>query len=226
MIQINLLPDVKLKYLRTQRNKRLVIGMSMIISMFFLAVTILLVLHVYVNQAFHASRLQNDIDDNVATFKQIDDLDTILTVRQQLLSLPALHNEKPAVTRLPDFLAEIVPNNIDLSELTLDFSGDEIRLTGRGDNVVAVNTFADVLKNTYYSTGDGSLPQKAFSNVEFEIGVSGDDGVSFDVRLTFDSQVFNVTAGNVELTVPSIVSTQSALRSGALFDAQQDEESQ
>jgi hypothetical protein len=226
MIQINLLPDVKLKFLRAQRNKRLVIGLSFIVSGTFIAITVILALHVYVNQALHASSLQRDIDEGITEFQSIDNLETVLTVREQLLDLSGLHNDKPAVTRLPDFLAAIVPKDIKLAELTLDFSGNTIRLSGKGKDVVTVNIFADVLKNAYYSQGDGNLPQKAFSNVEFEISVANDEGVGFETAMEFDSRIFDIKTDNVEITIPSVISTQSSLRSNALFDAPVQEETE
>lgn len=220
MIQINLLPDVKLQYLRAQRNKHLVISVSFIVSAAFIAVVVLLAMHVYVNQAWHASRLQKDIDKYVDEFKAIDDIDTVLTVREQLLELPNLHSEKPAVTRLPDFLTTIVPNTVDIAEFSLDFTSITIRLSGKGEDVIAVNTFADVLKNTYFSAGDGGTPVKAFSDVEFSIGATTDEGVTFETSMHFDDNIFDINSDSVKLTVPNIISTQSALRSGALFDSQ------
>lgn len=218
MIQINLLPDVKLKFLKTQRNKKLIFTIAAITSAGFIALVVLLALHVYVNQAFHRSRLQSDIDSKISEYTSIENLDTILTVREQLIELPFLHSSKPAATRIPDFLAKLVPSDIKIGELSVDYINSEIRLSGRGENTKAVNRFADILKNATFTSGDGTTPNGVFTDVEFDIGVQGDDDLSFDAQMSFDSTIFNISNDSIEISVPNITSTQSFIRSSSLFD--------
>lgn len=218
MIQINLLPDVKLEFLRSQRNKRNVFSSAIIASLVLVGITLLLALHVYVNQTLHTKRLQSDINKLVTEFEAIEDLDTILTIRQQLIALPPLHGAKPAVTRLQGFLGKLVPNNIDLSEVSLNFSDQSLRLSGNGTSSKVVNKFADILKNAYVSYGDGSTLALAFSGVEFDIGITAENSVNFDSQMKFNPELFNLANKTVDITIPNIVSTQSSIRSGALFE--------
>lgn len=218
MIQINLLPDVKLHYLRTQRNKRLVFTFAGLTAAAAVAVVVLLALHVYVNQAFHTSQLQSDIDNLTAEYTNIDNLDTILTVREQLIELPGLHAEKPASTRISGFLAKLVPSDIKIGELSVDYVDNVMRIEGVGEDTKSVNRFADILKNATYSSGDGTTPSGVFSGVEFDIGVTGEDGLGFDTRMDFDPEIFNITNDEVDISVPSTTSTQSFIRTDSLFD--------
>ena len=218
MIQINLLPDVKLEFLHSQRTKRNVFSSAIVASLVLVGITLLLALHVYVNQSLHTKRLQSDIGKLVTELEAIEDLDTILTIRQQLLALPTLHSTKPAGTRLQGFLGKLVPNDIDLSEVAINFNDLTLRLSGNGTNSKVVNKFADILKNAYLSYGDGSAPSLAFSGVEFDIGITSENSVNFDAQMKFNAELFNQANKTVSITIPNIVSTQSSIRSGALFD--------
>lgn len=217
MKSINLLPDVKLEFLRSQRNKKTVISGAIITSICLVAITLLLSLHVYVNQSLHAKRLQTDISKLVSTFGAIKDLDTTLTIRQQLIALPGLHSSKPAVTRLQGFLTKLIPTNIELSEVTLNFDELSLRLAGNGTSAKTVNKFADILKNAYLTYGDGGTPLQAFSNVEFDIGIRSENNVDFGADMKFNLELFNSANKKVSITIPNIISTQSTNRSGALF---------
>lgn len=219
MIQVNLLPDVKLEYLKAQRNKNLVLGLATIVTAALLAVTILLALHVYVNQAIHTAGLQADIDSLSKEYTEITGLDEILTIDGQLRALPGLHEGKPAVSRLPELLVIVVPKDIELAEIVANFDENILRIDGQGKSTKTVNTFADILKNTFYATADSEIPLNAFSGVTFDIGIKGDEGVTFEAEMSFDPEIFN-EIHNVDFTIPSTVSTQSKIRtdSSTLFD--------
>jgi len=219
MIQVNLLPDIKLEFLKTQRNKRLIVGIAVAVSITAVVIASLLALQVYVNQAIHTKALQDDIDSSLSELRAIDNLDTILTVSTQLEALPALHEQKPVATRLPDVLEKVVPAGVGLSEIIIDFDLLRIRAVGHGINSRAVNEFADILKNTFYSTVGSNAKTLAFYGVEFDIGVGGEDGLPFETNLDFDIELFdNVTEG-IEISIPTdFVSTQSSI-DNTLFNA-------
>jgi len=192
MIQINLLPDVKLEFLKANRTKRLVTSVSTLVSVGMLSLVGLMAFHVYVNQATHTSALNIDILSSVESLKSIENLDAILTVNEQLADLPLLHEQKPDVTRVSGMLSKIVPSSIDLTELTVDFTEHIISFGGRGTNTKVINTFADILKNTTYNLDNlGGEPLPAFSSVVFDIGIEDKEGVGFDTQMSFSPDIFN-----------------------------------
>lgn len=228
MIQVNLLPDIKLQYLKAQHNKRLIISTSLLVILTAVGIAVLMALYVYLNQPAHTNRLQADIDQGIAELEAIENLGTILTVNQQLIALPDLHQQKPLFSRLPELLVRIVPQEIRLSqvEISLIDGLGTIRLTGSGDTTKRINQFADILKNAQYAV-DGSEDKVAvFSGVEFSISIPEGDEIGFQAEMDLDATIFGATNTEVEFSVPSIVSTQSNIRTenSELFDSTTEEQ--
>lgn len=226
MIQFNLLPDVKLQYIRATYRKRVIIFVSVIASAVFLAIFVLLFLFVRVNQTRHMSHLDKDIDGQVKVLKDKKDLDKVLTVQNQLNSLPDLHGQKVFGSRLFDYLTQVTPVQASINTVDVDFEAKTINLKGTADSIVTVNKFVDTLKFTDFKlAGDNPKEGKAFSSVVLQsFGISPTAGkpteTSFEVSLIFDEAIFSNTAqegkavaNGVTLVVPNIITTRSATQS-------------
>jgi hypothetical protein len=61
MIQFNLLPDVKVKYINARRQKRMVIFVAMMVSLGSTAVLLLAAMYIYVVQAAQITSLNDKI---------------------------------------------------------------------------------------------------------------------------------------------------------------------
>ena len=92
MIQFNLLPDVKLEFIKARRLKRLVVMGSVGFSALALFILILVLVSVDVVQKKSLHDLNKDIQSNSTQLKSIPDLDKILTVQNQLGTLTSLHD--------------------------------------------------------------------------------------------------------------------------------------
>lgn len=226
MIQFNLLPDVKLQYIRATYRKRIIIFVSIISSIVFFSIFILLFLFVRVNQPRHMSHLDKDIDTQVKELKSKPDLDRVLTVQNQLNSLPNLHGQKVFGSRLFDYLAQITPANTTINNVDLDFETKSILLKGSTDSIATVNKFVDTLKFTDFKlASDNPKEGKAFSAVVLQsFGLASAAGQStettFEIRFTYDEAIFSNTAKDgsaianaVTLTVPPITTTRSQTQS-------------
>jgi len=95
MIQFNLLPDVKQAYIKSEHTKRLVIGISAIVSTVALVIFVILVGTVYVVQKKSISDLNSNIQTNSTSLKDTANLTKILTVQSQLNSLATLDSQSP-----------------------------------------------------------------------------------------------------------------------------------
>ena len=217
MIQLNLLPDVKLEYIKARRTKRLVTLGATIVAGASLAIMVVLFVATNVLQRQHMNNLTKDIEDSSHTLEEEKDLNRILTVQNQLNVLDDLHAKKPAAGRLGTYLGQVVPTSVTVSKLDADFSSNTIQIEGSAPSLGAVNQFIDTLKFTTYDAGD-SGSAKAFSNVvlaRFErsdVTEGGDsDPVTYQVTLSFDAVIFDNTK-TIKLTVPATVTTQSADR--------------
>ena len=208
MIQFNLLPDIKLEYIKAKRTKRTVMLTSSLVTTVVLALFILLFVTVNVFQKQHMNDISNDIATEKAKLDKYPDLDKILTIQSQLGSITALHETKPVTGRLFVYLPQIVPQAVSLTNLKLDFETSTIELNGSTDSLGNVNKFVDTLKFTQYTNTETKVKVNAFSEVVLD-GFSKDvDASDFTIKLKFDPYIFD-SANSVALNVPEITSSRS-----------------
>ncbi len=216
MIQFNLLPDVKMEYIKAQRTKRLVISVSVLVTAAALALLVLLSMTVFVFQKQHMNHLTADIAKYGKDLQSTQDLNKILTVQGQLGALPGLHEQKPEVNRLIPFIKQLTPATASISSLNVDFTADTMSITGSADSLQTVNQFIDTLKFTTYNQGDQN--PKAFSSVVLSTFGRADKGASYSITLKFAPEIFDNTQ-SISLTVPNIITTRSELdKPGVLFE--------
>lgn len=218
MIQFNLLPDVKLEYIKARRSKRMVLLISTGLAAFALTVFVLLFLVVNVFQTKRISDLNKDIKKYTAQLESTKDLDKILTVQNQLNSLTGLHDQKVVASRLLDYLTQLTPAQATISDVSIDYSTNTISISGNADALSTVNKFTDTLKFTTFTTESSTEPQKAFSKVVLAgFAASDKGGVTYQLTFEFNPVIFDGTQ-KVTLSVPKIISTRSETeKPGDLF---------
>ncbi len=214
MIQFNLLPDVKLQYIKTRRTKRLVTTISLLSAAVAITMLAVLFLSVQVVQKKHLQDLSNDINGEVAKLKQTENLDKILTIQNQLASLPDLHSKKTVTSRLLNYIQQVTPASpaVYISKLELDFSTNTLVITGSSDTFATANRYADTLKFASFKTAtkeDG----KPFSDVVTTL-TKDESKSSFTITTIIDPLLFAYTESPT-LTVPNIISTRSVTESPA-----------
>lgn len=211
MMQLNLLPDVKLEYLRSMRTKRLVIGVSLLVAAASLAIVLILVSIVYVFQKKNMSDLNNDIKIYTGQLEKIPDLEKVLTVQNQLKALPGLHEKKPVASRVFGYMTQLTPTSASISQFDIDFKESTMKITGTANSLDAANTFIDTLKFTTYQKGNekaSASPPKAFSEVVLSQFTRSPNAANYTITLKFDPEIFN-GASTIRLAVPRIISTRS-----------------
>jgi len=210
MIQFNLLPDVKVQYLKARRNKRLVVGGSMLVIAVSIFVLILLAGVIYGVQKKNLHDLNNDVSRYTQQLKSTPDLNKILTVQNQLGSLTGMHDKKAVASRLFGYLTQVTPNAASISQLNVDLAQNTISITGAANSLDIVNTYADTLKFTTYKTKSGAASKNnAFSKVVLSQFSRTTSGATYTITAAFDPLIFN-NASEVSLDVPHIISTRSA----------------
>jgi Tfp pilus assembly protein PilN len=213
MIQLNLLPDVKLLYIKAQRQRRLVMGSSVLVGGGAI-VLLLLLLSVNGLQKKHINDLTSDINSENSQLEREPDVDKILTVQNQLDSLTPLQDQKPAASRLFGFLNESTPASVSITTFTIDFTAGTVTVSGTSDSLSNVNKYVDTLKFTTFTTADNDTPSPAFSDVvlsSFGLSTATKDAsqaASFTINLTYDKTIFDITK-KVNLTVPSTTTTRA-----------------
>jgi Tfp pilus assembly protein PilN len=210
MIQLNLLPDVKLEYIKTQRLKRTIVSVSVIASAAALFVFLFLVLTVDVWQKKTISDLSGDIKTQSSKLQNTPNLNKILTIQSQLNSLDNLHNDKPVAIRLMDFIGQVTPSTATISDLKADYTENTLTITGNAPTLDAVNTFVDGLKFTDFTTDNGGESKKAFSNVVLTQFSRDATKATYTISLSFDAAIFD-SNNNVTLSVPNKITTRSII---------------
>jgi hypothetical protein len=207
MIQFNLLPDVKLEFMKAQRMRRLFLSVAVLVS----AVSLLVLgLLIGANQLGkkHLADLSKKLQDEPK-------LNNILTVQNQLHSLTDLHGKKPALSRLFDYLNRLTPAAISISNYTSDTAANTITISGTADALSTVNQYVDTLKFTTYSLvgANSSTKTPAFKAIvlsSFGLSSAGNQGAaSFSISFSYDPVIFDITKTSV-LNIPSLVSTRSS----------------
>lgn len=209
MIQFNLLPDVKLQFVKTQRTKRLLTLISILVSIGSLTVLVLSFLTVNVVQKKSMSDLNNDVAKYSSQLKNIKDLDKILTVQNQINTLSSLHDQKPVTSRLFGYIGQVTPVNASLTKMTLDYSNQSLALGGSAPSLDVISTYTDTLKATMYKLAGSNTSTHAFKDVVLSSFGRDDKGATFTITCTFDQAIFD-TKNNVTLVVPQTTAVDQA----------------
>lgn len=217
MIQINLLPDVKVEFVKARRLKRTIMAVCFLVSAVAVAVFALLFISVTVVQKQHLSNLDQDITDYTNQLEATPDIAKILTIQNQLGALTNLHNDKPVASRIFTYIRQLAPQEASIDTLTVDFEGQTMIITGKAVNLAAVNKFTDTLKFTSFSieSDTEAATRPAFTEVtlkQFGIGTpgsaAGNKSASYSIEFKYAPEIFS-SAGNVKLTIPNQVTTRS-----------------
>ncbi len=221
MIQFNLLPDIKLEFIKAQRAKNTVVAVAIIASIISLVIFALAFINVNVLQKRHMTNITNEIKENTAELAKTKDIDKILTVQNQLSSLTPLHENKPSSARAAAFISQITPQNASVSSVEIDYSDQKITISGTTDNSVTVNKFVDTIKFTKYTVDSAQAQSEAFSSVVLKNFSARNDKVTYTIEFKYNPEIFNNTK-SVALIIPNIISTRSQTQKPGedLFQAQ------
>lgn len=215
-VQLNLLPDVKSQYIKAERNRNLAIGISLLV----LAICAGILVLIYASLGAQNLALNNadkKIDEKSAELKSINDIEKMLTVQAQLNSLDGLHNSKPVNSRAFNYIAQITPSNVQISDLIIKFEDSSMEITGTTTNLEEVNKFVDTLKFTNYKLPGSDQELPAFSKVTLTSFGRDDKGASYTINLNFDPALFSAASDGIQLIVKEGVTT----RTNPLFNTQQ-----
>ena len=224
MIQLNLLPDLKKEFIRTQKAKALVITVSIFVTLGAIAISAVLFVYVTFIQQFQVNLASDDIKKKMAELKEIPDVDKYLTVQNQLASLPGLHDAKGKYSRVFDFMGVLnpsAPNNVTLTELRVGTEEKSITFTGTTASFQTLNTFVDTLKNaevSFKANGEGDkVTERIFEQVLVQsadiVRNNNTSLVGFTVKTTYKEAAFDARNTEVTAKVPNITTTSSVTQS-------------
>lgn len=223
MIQLNLLPDVKKDYLKSQRMKRNIITFSILGSIVIAGLVMLLALYVHGAQRLARNQLQGDIDKSSKELSSLKDISKILTVQGALAALPTLHDQKYINSRLFEYLKVLVPNDVSLSKIEMDHKTRTLKVSGRSTEYKTLNVFVDTIKTSELTRGADDARSKLvpFKNVTVTSATKSPDpqrpGIEFVVTMQYDTAIFNAKTKKPTMAVPAATTGQGFVKSNELF---------
>lgn len=208
MIQFNLLPDVKLEYVKAKKTRRLITLGTLLLTGLAVFVFVMMFMVVNVFQKDHLKDLDKNIDTKISKINSVPDIDKALTVQNQLKTLPGLHEAKPATERITDYLIQLTPTDAKITDVSIDFASNIMTINGSAGTLETINRFADTLKFTDFKEGDKT--DKAFSDVVLPtFGVPKSNGrVAYGLKFSFNPIIFDNKV-SVALIVPNMITTRS-----------------
>ena len=226
MIQLNLLPDLKKEYIKSQKTKGLVVSVSIVTTIVAVGLSVAMLLYINFVQQIQINVIDDDIKNKTAELKNIPNLDKYLTIQNQLAALPDLHRNKGYYSRLFDFLTVMnpsPPNSVTISNLEVDVINKTIGFSGTAGSYESMNVFVDTLKNVEVSYNQpGATEQtkeKLFTQVLVQSSslskVGDKDRASFTIATTYQENVFMADLTDVKASVPSITTTPSVTEAPA-----------
>lgn len=214
MIQFNLLPDIKLQYVKARRTKHLMTFMSSVIGVASIALLLFSLFMVDVVQKKSLHDLNADIQTKSRELKGIKNLDKILTVQNQLNTLTSLHENKPVASRLFGYITQLTPEKASLNNLNVDFDAHTLSISGVAPALEVVSTYTNTLKATRYTVSQDNTKKVPFNSVVLSSFARNDKGATFTINMNYDAVIFDVK-NDVQLIVPATPSTNEANLFGA-----------
>ena len=209
MIQVNLLPDLKREYIKTQQTKHLVVVGAVFASLVAVSLLTLMFLYVQIVQPRHRSNVQHDIYASLQELKSKKDGVKIVTVQGVLEQIPQLQDKKLISSAFFGYLTSFTPKAVSYSDVKLDLATNTMSLTGQAGTLEQTNELANNLKSATftYTQKESSQSLQPFSRVVFtslgksDQSTNGAKPVSFQLSATFNPVMFSESIKDARIMV-------------------------
>lgn len=213
MIEVNLIPDVKREFLRSQRMRNMVISASIFIMIASAGVLVVLGLMLGAVQGVGLIADQ-DIKSEYKKLSEQSDLDNLVTIQRQLSQVSALDESRGMNSRVFEVLSAInppAPNNITMSTVRFDPVEATISVDGWAANSF---TATDILKKTILNTklqyNDGASTQEvplatevSLTNASYLEQSTGEVALHFTLSFNYPAALTSNKYKNVAIVTPS-----------------------
>lgn len=215
MIEVNLIPEVKLELLRTRRRQRLVISGSVVLAIASVAIVTLLSVYAFGVQTVANSLADNSVNEQAKKLESITDLSQSLTLQAQLSKLNEVENGKLITSRLFDVLTVAIPegaNEVKISKLSFNSEENIIEIEAEAANgYEAMEVFKKTLaQTTFHYDVDGTAADPV--SVAYDISEGersyGEDNqgnriLRFTLSFSYPDELFDATLSGTKVVAPS-----------------------
>ena len=163
MFEINLVPEVKMKMLKAQRIRNIVLFVCIAVSAASI-IAVLILLAIKGGQDIRMTVQDKELAAMSSKVDELKDLNEFITIQDQLKKLSSISENKKAASRLFGILAAIEPtaDQITYSELKLNLDESTITMEGQADagpgtdgiDYRALESFRKGIERTTYDYGN------------------------------------------------------------------------
>lgn len=215
MIEVNLIPDVKLELLKARRQHKLVISASIAVAIISVGLVVLMSVFTFGGQALADNLAQSRIDDKTKELKGVEDLSQTLTLQAQLNKLTEVQGDKNISSRLFDILSVVVPSGDNAVKITrLNFKSEEntIELEAEAANgYEAMEVFKKTLAETtfhYNEDDEAAEPENIATGISEGERTYGEDSngkriLRFTLSFTYPDKLFDATITDGKVVAPN-----------------------
>ncbi len=207
MIEVNLVPDVKLELLKARRQRAMVISGSIITSIVAASVVVLLLAYTYGVQAALDTIANDKIASESKKLSEVKDLSKTLTIQSQLEGISSMYDSKNVTSRIFDIVSVTVPegkNSISVRRLAFDGTEKQITIEGQALNgYEALEVFKKTIAETKFAYKSNGNDEQQSVNIAKSISdgertySEDDDGkqvLRFTVTFVFADELFSTTS--------------------------------
>lgn len=215
MIEINLIPDVKMEMLRAQKLRNVAISVSIIAGV--AAVSVVVVMSLVIGaQAAVEGVTANNIKNEFSKLSSVEGINDRLTLQHQLTKISEIHNSKTLDSRLLDVLGAVnpaAPNDVKYSKVSLNPTENTLTIEGSAiGGFSATETFRKTILNTKVEgkpLGSDQLTTVALSSdvelsdISYGIDSTGATVLRFKMVMKYADELFSNTLREVRIVTPT-----------------------
>lgn len=218
MIELNLLPDVKKEFIRTQRMRNKVVTGAILVTIIAVGLLGVLGTVVYGAQGVFIESLRRNVKSNHAKLAAKDEINKYLTIQSQLKAIDTVSVGRQQYARMFDYLLQLnpaPPSNVLLYSVMVTDETATMVLNGSARNFEAVNNFRYTLQESKLSYKvDGTETQvPMFSDVAIDdpalSNVDGKQIASFRITVVFTPEAFNAKNTDLKIVVPNLITSNA-----------------
>ena len=217
MIEINLIPNVKLELIKAQKTRSKVIATSIFVSIATLSIVAVLLAYIFGVQSIRGVLADNEIKSGSAKLAKVEDLDKVLTIQNQLTKISELNDSKKIDSRIFDILQVIIPREsagsstplIQISTISIDPESSVITIDGQtGQGYSAVEIFKKTIDGARikYDDSDTKNPLNfatdiSTANTSYGEDSSGKKVLRFTMSFKYAEEIFAYSSKNASIYV-------------------------
>lgn len=215
MIEINLIPDVKLEMLRAQKLRNIAISTSIIAGVAAVAVVVVMSL-VIGAQAAVEGVTAGTIKSEFNKLSNVQGINDRLTLQHQLTKISEMHSNKTLDSRLLDVLGAVnppAPNDVKFSKVTLNPTDSTLTIEGSATGgFSATETFRKTILNTTVEgkqigsdevTTTPLASSVELSDVSYGIDSTGATVLRFKMVMKYQDALFSNKLREVRIVTPT-----------------------